>query len=106
LAQEARMTPPEAPADDPKDARRSALRFGAVATALLAALVGGFALLARLEVFSAGFHVNFALFLGIAGTILLGVGLMALSFYSDRSGADDRVLDMSRKEWSEDNRER
>lgn len=88
------MTPTKAPADNPKDARSRALRFGAVATALLAALVGGFALLTRLEVFGAGFHVNFALFLGVAGTILLGVGLMALSFYSDRSGADDRVLGM------------
>jgi len=94
LAQVTQMTRTQAPADDPKAARRSALRFGAVATALLAALVGGFALLTRLEVFGAGFHANFALFLGVAGTIALGVGLMALSFYSDRSGVDDGVLGM------------
>lgn len=92
MAQKAAMTPTPTPADNPNDARKKALRFGALASALLASLVGGFALLTRLEVFGAGFHMNFALILGVAGTILLGVGLMALSFYSDRSGADDAVL--------------
>lgn len=87
------MTPTPAAADR-KDALKKALRFGALAAALLTALVIGFALATRLEVFGAGFHVNFALILGVAGTILLGVGLMALSFYSDRSGADDDVLGM------------
>ncbi len=87
------MIPTPASADR-KDALKRALRFGAVASALLAALVIGLALATRLEVFGAGFHVNFALILGVAGTILLGVGLMALSFYSERSGADDAVLGM------------
>ena len=82
---------PTPAAADRKDALKKALRFGALAAALLTALVIALALATRLEVFGAGFHVNFALILGVAGTILLGVGLMALSFYSDRSGVDDDV---------------
>lgn len=72
-------------------AAQKAWRFGWVATALLIAIMGVLAALSELEVFGAGFHVNFALLLGVLGTILLGVGLMALSFYSDRSGADDEA---------------
>ncbi|MBI1393764.1 MAG: hypothetical protein GC152_13585 [Alphaproteobacteria bacterium] len=49
------------------------------------------ALLARFEAFGAGFHVRFAMFLGVAGTIGVAVGLMALVFHSDRSGHDDRI---------------
>lgn len=86
---------PEGPNDESRRAdRRRALRFFAIASAALAVLLGGFAAAARLEIFGAGFHVNFALVLGVAGTILLGVGLMALSFYSARSGADEAVLGM------------
>lgn len=88
-----------------RDAARKAWRFGWIATTLLIAVMIAFAAVARLEIFGAGFHINFALILGVLGTTGLGVGLMALSFYSDRSGADDRVIDMSRDEWSEDNRE-
>ena len=88
------------------DAARRAWRFGWIASAILVAIFAGLAAATRFEIFGAGFHVSFALVLGVLGTILLGVGLMALSFYSDRSGTDDGVIGMSRDEWSEDNRER
>lgn len=77
-----------------KDAIRRAMRFGALSSAILFAIIIALGFASRLEVFNAGFHVGFALVLGVAGTILLGVGLMALSFYSDRSGADDAVRGM------------
>lgn len=74
---------------------KRAWRFGWIATAILVAIIAALAALSQFEVFGAGFHVNFALVLGVLGTILLGVGLMALSFYSDRSGADEGVLGMA-----------
>ncbi len=40
-----------------------------------------------------GFHGWAALFLGSAGTFGLGVGLMALSFYSHRRGYDEEAAD-------------
>lgn len=86
-------------ARDGRDAARKAWRFGGIATAILIAAMAAFAGLMRFEVFGAGFHVNFALVLGVLGTILLGVGLMALSFYSDRSGTDDGVIGMDEEGW-------
>lgn len=83
-------------------AARKAWRFAGLAAGLLVLLMIAFAAAARLEVFGAGFHVNFALVLGVAGTILLGVGLMALSFYSDRAGVDDGVIGMSDGERDEE----
>ena len=85
-----------------QDARRRAVRFFAIAAGLLFAIMIALALVTRLEVMNGGFHVNFALALGVAGTILLGVGLMALSFYSDRSGADDAVRGMTDEIWTDD----
>jgi len=93
------------PAAGRRDAARDAWRFGWIASAILFAGFVAIAAASRFEFFGAGFHVSFALILGVFGTILLGVGLMALSFYSDRSGADDDVIDMSRDEWTPDNRE-
>ncbi len=40
-----------------------------------------------------GFHGTIALALGIGLTLLLGVGLMALVFYSARKGFDARAAD-------------
>ena len=77
-------------------AKAQAIRFFRLAAGLLFAAIGAIAFAVRFEIFGAGFHVNFALLLGIAGTILLGVGLMALTFYSDRSGADDSVVNLDR----------
>lgn len=36
-----------------------------------------------------GLHGYLALFLGIAGTLAVGIGLMSLVFYSSRHGYDD-----------------
>lgn len=72
-------------------ARRAARRFGAVAAGVLLAAVAAIVALARFDFLGAGFHVNFAMMLGAVGTIGVGVGLMALTFYSSRSGADDDV---------------
>ena len=40
-------------------------------------------------------HGYVAMTLGIVFTLLVGCGLMALMFYSSRSGYDDRVSDLS-----------
>ncbi len=85
-----------------KSAARRAWRFGAIATMLLTVTIAAVAAATRLDIFSAGFHVSLAMILGIAGTVLLGVGLMALSFYSDRSGVDDGVLGMNDENWGDD----
>lgn len=107
-AQKAAMTSDDQPPNDAGERRaaiRKAWRFGWIATAILVAFFVAFAAAARFEIFGAGFHLNLALILGVLGTILLGVGLMALSFYSDRSGVDDGVIGISRDEWSDNNRE-
>jgi len=96
------MTDLSQPDIDPKkNARRLAIRFFRLATGVLVASVSAISLAARFDFFGAGFHVNFALILGVAGTILLGVGLMALSFYSNRSGADDAVVNRDEAGWRE-----
>lgn len=82
------------PASGPKDALNKARRFALVASAAVIILLIVIAALARLDLFRAGFHANLAIFLGVIGTLGLGVGLMALSFYSNRSGADDAVRGM------------
>lgn len=100
------MPPDPNGAPDPsaprKIAARRAWRFGIITILILTVVIIAFAAATRLDIFSAGFHVSFAMILGIAGTILLGVGLMALSFYSDRSGVDDGVLGMSDDNWRDD----
>ncbi len=48
-------------------------------------------LFARLDALTASPHITFALFLGVVATIAVGVGLMALVFYSDRSGHDETI---------------
>lgn len=82
------------PGPQRRAALRTALRFAGAASLGLLIVIGLIGIAARFEFFGAGFHINFALALGVLGTVLLGVGLMALSFYSDRSGADDQVLGM------------
>lgn len=81
--------------DQPNDAeRRTANRRASVMSALAAAALLAVVIIAAvfaldLEVFSAGPHAILAIVLGFAGTILLGVGLMALSFHSSRSDDAD-----------------
>lgn len=76
------------------NASRKAARFGAVAALVLVAAMATLAFAFGAGVLGAGFHGIFALALGVCGAILLGVGLMSLSFYSDRSGSDDAVVGM------------
>jgi hypothetical protein len=57
-----------------------------IASAAILIVIAG-----RFDFLGGGFHVNFAMLLGAVGTIAVGVGLMALVFYSSRSGADERV---------------
>ena len=79
------------PPDRDESARRAAARFGAVAASLVAAAAVLIVVAGRFDFLGAGFHVNFAMLLGAVGTIAVGVGLMALVFYSSRSGADEEV---------------
>jgi hypothetical protein len=79
------------PPDRDQSARRSAARFGALAAMLIAGAAILIVIAGRFEFLGAGFHVNLAMLLGAVGTIAVGVGLMALVFYSSRSGADERV---------------
>ena len=72
-----------------KAARKAALRLGAIASSVLAATSALIVAAARFDFLGAGFHVNLAMLLGAIGVIGVGVGLMALTFYSSRSGADD-----------------
>jgi ABC-type nickel/cobalt efflux system permease component RcnA len=72
-----------------RSARKSA-RFFLICSGLLIAIIVIFAFAMRLEIFSAGPHVVFAMVLGVFFTIVLGVGLMALAFHSDDSGIDDQ----------------
>ncbi|MDZ7629077.1 MAG: hypothetical protein U5J99_11825 [Parvularculaceae bacterium] len=72
-------------------AAAAARRFGVVAAGLLAISAIVIVALARFDFLGAGFHVNLAMALGAAGTIAVGVGLMALTFYSSRSGSDDEI---------------
>lgn len=86
--------------------KERAVRFVAIGSVVLLVILAASAMAAQLEIFGAGFHVNFALILGVAGTVVLGFGLMALTFYSNRSGADDAVLGMSDTEWRPDDQAR
>lgn len=72
-------------------ARKAARRFGAALAGGLLAAAAAIVALARFDFLGAGFHVNLAMLLGAIGTIGVGVGLMGLTFYSSRSGADDEV---------------
>jgi hypothetical protein len=42
------------------------------------------------------FHVVLATVLGVAFSVLLGTGLFALAFFSDKSGHDDNVTDATK----------
>lgn len=81
----------EQPNDNrPKNTTRKSVRFFLICSALVAAVITVFAMAMRLDIFSAGPHVAFAMFAGVFFTITLGVGLMALAFHSDDAGIDDQ----------------
>lgn len=69
----------------------AARRFGAIAAGALFAISALVVVTAQFDFLDAGIHVNLAMLLGAVGAIGVGVGLMALTFYSSRSGADDEV---------------
>ncbi len=75
--------------DKRRTARSAARRFGALAAGALLAVSALIVAAARFDFLGAGFHANLAMLLGALGAIGVGVGLMALTFYSSRSGADD-----------------
>lgn len=83
MSEDAKNTPP-------KNVKRKSVRFFLICSALIAAAVTVFAMIMRLDIFSAGPHVAFAMFAGVFFTIALGVGLMALAFHSDDAGIDDQ----------------
>lgn len=72
-------------------AQGAARRFGAIAAGALIATAALIVAAAQFDFLGAGFHVNLAMLLGAVGTIGVGVGLMALTFYSSRSGVDDEA---------------
>lgn len=63
--------------------------------ALIAVVVASFYVWQEMGVISLGFHGWLAVGLGSAGSILLGAGLMWLSFYSSRAGYDEKAVDLS-----------
>lgn len=63
-----------------------------IALLILAGVSGiSFVVWQKMGQVSLGMHGWLALIAGVLGTILLGCGLMALSFYSSRSGHDDKA---------------
>ncbi len=78
-------------ANDRLSARAAARRFGVIAAATVTIIAALVLATAGFDFLGAGFHVNLAMLLGIIGTIGVGVGLMALTFYSSRSGADEKI---------------
>ncbi|MEM6537959.1 MAG: hypothetical protein AAF668_09555 [Pseudomonadota bacterium] len=76
--------------DDKKPARPIAL-FAVITTFIVAAAILIIFIGFGFDAFDGSVHVKFALFLGVAGTIGVAVGLMALAFHSARSGHDDEI---------------
>ena len=62
---------------------------------LIAVVAASFYVWQEMGVIALGFHGWLAVGLGSAGSILLGAGLMWLSFYSSRTGYDEKAIDLS-----------
>ena len=62
---------------------------------LIAVMAASFYVWQEMGVIALGFHGWLAVGLGSAGSILLGAGLMWLSFYSSRTGYDEKAIDLS-----------
>ena len=77
--------------DDQAANKKRLFRFIGFTTGILLFVALVFVVIALLDVLSIGSHGVFALFLGTVFSILIGVSLMALVFYSNRSGHDDRA---------------
>ena len=57
---------------------------------LLAVVAASFYVWQEMGAISLGFHGWLAIIVGSLGSIILGAGLMWLSFYSNRSGYDEK----------------
>jgi len=77
---------------------KRARRFAVFLTLALVAGLTVFGVAAGVNLFQAGWFAGLALAGGVVATIALGVSLMALAFYSNRSGADDAVSGMGEDE--------
>ncbi|MEX0645586.1 MAG: hypothetical protein WD076_09760 [Parvularculaceae bacterium] len=76
-------------------------RFAILAILVICVVTAAIQFALRLEIFDAGAPVVAAILLGVAATILLGVGLMAAIFHSSRSGVDEeasRRADLDKQE--------
>ncbi len=73
-------------------ARRQAFRFIKWVVAVLFVAIAALAAITKFDYLGVNFHVNFALILGVAATILLAAGLMALTIYSNLSGVDEHII--------------
>lgn len=76
---------------------RWVVTFAAICVAAVAAVLAGLWLAGGAEELDLGLHGFLALGLGIVFTAGLGIGLMALVFYSNRSGRDDAANHERRK---------
>lgn len=92
--------PANAPAK-PESAGRHAMVFTLAGVFGLVILVLLYAVIVRTSIFDNGFHIAFAMFVGILGTAGLGFALMSLVFYSARSGADEAVTNNTDDHWRE-----
>ena len=69
---------------------------GAFLIVLVAVLIASFYVWQEMGSVALGFHGWLAVILGSLGSIILGAGLMWLSFYSNRTGYDDRPAEFDK----------
>jgi hypothetical protein len=72
-----------------KSRKLNIFAIGIAAIALIGACLGSIYVWEKMGQMELGVHGWVALIAGAFGTIVLGCGLMALSFYSSRSGHDE-----------------
>ena len=72
-----------------KSRKLNIFAIGVAAIALIGACLGSVYVWEKMGQVELGVHGWVALIAGAFGTIVLGCGLMALSFYSSRSGHDE-----------------
>ncbi|MGC6473848.1 MAG: hypothetical protein ACON5P_04330 [Candidatus Puniceispirillaceae bacterium] len=82
------MTKKTAPSAQ-KNRKLNMFAIGLAAIALIGTCLGSIYVWEKMGQVELGMHGWLALIAGAFGTIVLGCGLMALSFYSSRSGHDE-----------------
>ncbi|MCA8887888.1 MAG: hypothetical protein KDA46_03595 [Parvularculaceae bacterium] len=85
----------------PANAGRHAMVFTIAGVFGLVILVLLYAVIVRTSIFDNGFHIAFAMFVGVLGTAGLGFALMSMVFYSARSGADEAATHNTDEHWRE-----